>query len=410
MIEREPQPAGGVEIGLVRSDEGFARGLSGSWRPAEEQVPGGANGPIRIDPVLGHPLAQLEQRLALMFRLDDLERDDGARMVRPRLALDDHGPMDLIEGHQLARRPLTRARPRSRRLAGRIMERPAPEVDLLVREAVAPDLQAFRGGADASLRLEQADRPVVLDQLIRGLVHAAMEVPPGDLLLAPMPADELGEQPGGRLFGRALGRVDGDARRVGQAGDQRLGPRAGLRVVGRQVRCARAGPWHVLPGQRRQSAPQSLEPIAQALVADDVVLVVALDAVELARVRPLAVAELEPRLERDDAGARVAQVDLAGEAVERFELLDRVALDRRPQPLAHGPEQVHEDAAPKQAVDLVLAHAVAAHEPLECRRFVRGVVVDVERRIRREPLGEEGHQPLERRPFAGERELAPLVA
>ena len=77
----------------------------------------------------------------------------------------------------------------------------------------------------------------------------------------------------------------------------------------------------------------------------------------------------------------VAQVDLALEAVERLHLLDRVALDRGPERLADRAQQVDQDALAKQLVDLVLARAVAAHQPLERGRFVRRVVVDVQVRV-----------------------------
>src|SRR3970282_1487909 len=94
------------------------------------------------------------------------------------------------------------------------------------------------------------------------------------------------------------------------------------------------------------------EPVAEALIADDVVAVVALDALEVCRLRALALAELQPLLESDDARAGVPEVDLAFEPVERLHLLDRVALDRGPQRLADGPQQVDEDAAAEEAVEL----------------------------------------------------------
>ena len=101
---------------------------------------------------------------------------------------------------------------------------------------------------------------------------------------------------------------------------------------------------------------------------------------------------------------------LAFESVELLHLLDRVALDRRPHALADGAKQVDEDAAPQQPVDLDLAGAVAAHQPLEGGRLVWGVVIDMERRVAFEPLHEEVDEPLERRTFRLERERAGLVA
>ena len=71
------------------------------------------------------------------------------------------------------------------------------------------------------------------------------------------------------------------------------------------------------------------------------------------------------------------------EPVERLHLLDRVALDRGAERLADGAQQVDEDAAAEQLVDLVLARAVAAHQPLQRGRLVRRVVVDVQVRVAR---------------------------
>ena len=146
------------------------------------------------------------------------------------------------------------------------------------------------------------------------------------------------------------------------------------------------------------------------MVADDVVEVVALDALKVRRLGPFTLAQLQPLLERHDARACVAQVDLAGEAVELLHPLDRVALDRRPHGLSDGPQKVYENGSTKQVVDLLLPRGVPTHEPLQCRRFVGRVVVDVQRRVGRQPLEEEVHQPLERPPLSGERELAVVLA
>ena len=153
-----------------------------------------------------------------------------------------------------------------------------------------------------------------------------------------------------------------------------------------------------------------LEPIAQPLVADDVVAVVALDALEVRRVGSFALAELQPLLERHDARTGIAQVDLAGEAVELLHPLDRVALDEARSDCRTALQQVDEDRPPEEVVDLFLARGVAPHQPLQRGRLVRRVVVDVERRIGREPLAEEVHQPLERTAFRGQRELPVVLA
>ena len=68
---------------------------------------------------------------------------------------------------------------------------PRPRVVLLVRERVSPGLLAFPFLADRADRLEQSDRIVLVDQLLRGEVHEAVEFPPHRLVLAPMPAEQL---------------------------------------------------------------------------------------------------------------------------------------------------------------------------------------------------------------------------
>ncbi len=153
-----------------------------------------------------------------------------------------------------------------------------------------------------------------------------------------------------------------------------------------------------------------LEPVAELTVADDVVPVVPLDPIEVIGFRTLALAELEPLLEGNDARSRVAEVNLAFESVERFHLLDRVALDGGAHGLTDGAEQVDQDAASEELVDLVLAGPVPAHQALEGGRLVRRVVIDVERRIGGEALHDEVDQPLERASFALQGELAMFVA
>src|SRR5207248_4668719 len=62
----------------------------------------------------------------------------------------------------------------------------------------------------------------------------------------------------------------------------------------------------------------------------------------------------------------------------RLELLQPVAGPRRTDPVAHDADQVDEDAAAEQIVELVLARPVAAREALERGDLVLRVVVDVQ--------------------------------
>ena len=147
-----------------------------------------------------------------------------------------------------------------------------------------------------------------------------------------------------------------------------------------------------------------LEPVPQPRGAHHVVAVVALDPFEVIRARPLALAQLEPLLEGDDARGRVAEVDVPHEPVERLELLDPVALDRGANAWRDDPVEVDHGPAAEQAVDLVLAGGVTAHQPLQGRRLVRREVVDVRSGYCHEPGHEEVHDLLEGALLAGRAE------
>ncbi len=181
-------------------------------------------------------------------------------------------------------------------------------------------------------------------------------------------------------------------RRVRQPIGKSLDARLLLGEFGRQRVLVGRGPRDVDAAGDQLVAP-GLQPVAEPLVRNDVIAVVVLDPLQDVAPRSLALAELQPRLEGDDARARVAEVDLALEAVERLHLLDRVALDRRAQRLADGPQQVDEDAFAQESIDLGLPRAVAAHEALERRRLVGCVVVDVHGRVR----GETSHEEVDQR-------------
>ena len=62
---------------------------------------------------------------------------------------------------------------------------------------------------------------------------------------------------------------------------------------------------------------------------------------------------LQPRLERDDAEPGLRHRALADGHVELLDLLERVRLDGGPDALADDVEQVDEDVAAEQPVDLV---------------------------------------------------------
>ena len=63
--------------------------------------------------------------------------------------------------------------------------------------------------------------------------------------------------------------------------------------------------------------------------------------------------------------------------VERFEVFEAVAARPDANPVAHHGVEIHQDAAPQQVVDLLLADAVVAGEFQQRGPLVVGVVVDV---------------------------------
>ncbi len=294
-------------------------------------------------------------------------------------------------------------------------------VDDLARRLAREGIEHVGAGGDVVLLLREAvaidERPLVLprlalerqpthgvglaDQLLVGQPHEVEVPPPGRLVLAPVPLQQLGEQPARLLLrrpeggvGELLGRharddVLFDRPDAGQVVGQLL---AGLVGLGRGARQAVREETLL----RGQLGPAGLEPVAEAQGGHAVVAVVALDVGEdLRSARRLVGAQLEPRLELHDRRAGVAQVPLAPEAVQRLELLDGVALDRRADALADGAEQVDEDAATEQRVDVVLARVVALAQAPHGGGLVRRVVVHVHVGVARAPIDDEVDELLE---------------
>src|SRR5207302_169992 len=118
--------------------------------------------------------------------------------------------------------------------------------------------------------------------------------------------------------------------------------------------------------------PQPEQPLMELVERAAVVLVVGADVLE-----DLALARLEPLFERDHRAAAAAHLLAALEAVERLDLLDRVAVEREPHRLADDAEEVDEHLAAQQVAELGLARAVPAHQPRPRGSLVRRLVLDV---------------------------------
>ena len=101
----------------------------------------------------------------------------------------------------------------------------------------------------------------------------------------------------------------------------------------------------------------------------------------------------------DDRGAAVLHLRLPLEVEEGLELLQPVARPRGAEAVADDAVEVDEDLAAEEVVELALAGAVAAHQPLERGDLVGRVVVDVQVGVAREPLVHEVDEGLERDPL-----------
>ena len=154
---------------------------------------------------------------------------------------------------------------------------------------------------------------------------------------------------------------------------------------------------------RLQLGAAFLQPIAESPRRDTVVAVVRLDGVEHALVVRVVVQPLQPSLELDDARVRVAHLGGSSEAVEAFDLLDRVALEGSAHTLPHRAKQVDEYTCAQQSIHLRLARRIAAHEAAHRRGLVGRVVVDVQLRVSLEAGHHEVDERLERRALRGQR-------
>ncbi len=395
----------GAERGIRRLPA--ARGAS------QQQVTCGAPRARCIDAVLEDPLGQAPQRGAMLHVRHDAERVQRLRVPGRdvRGPGEVHGIARVVDVEQLA--PDLPGVPPGIGLLPvqlRVVELvAAADVVVLRAEPVAPRLAQPRFGrrtpwiADRADHLERPDGGPIANEVDLVLAHPIEELPEGHLGLAPVPGEQLRQEPSRVLLVGARGWVRGDV--VGQGIGELLDPHIRLaQLLRRLVRSLRR-PRDLEPGLLLQLAAQRFEPVAECERAEHVVTVIAGDLLEDAGMRPGPLTQLEPLLERHDARPRVPQADRALEAVERLELLDRVALDGRAQRLAHGAEEIDEDATPQQRIDGVLPRRVAAHQPLQRRRLIRGVVVDVEIRVALAPFGDEVHQPLERDLLPGERDL-----
>src|SRR3990170_1940574 len=230
-------------------------------------------------------------------------------------------------------------------------------------------------------------RSAVLDQLLHREVPQPVPVPPLRLDVAPMPLEEERQEVAGPFMLGATVGIGRDAllQRLDPASGRLLAFREhGRRVLGRDRRARQ------IPAARQTLLPPLLQPAAQQPGRDAVVAVVVGEILQVSRI-----AIARPGLVLDDAEARLGDRALALGHVELLDALDRVRLDRGPDPLPHDLVEVHEHLAAQDPVDFVLTGRVALHEPLDGARLVAGVVVDVHRRVTLEALDDEVDEGLE---------------
>ena len=85
------EPASGVEVGLAVAPERGARRWPARGARPSSRSRAGAVGPVGVDPVLGDPLAELDERGLVVVGADPVERHDRARVRAVAAALEVDG-------------------------------------------------------------------------------------------------------------------------------------------------------------------------------------------------------------------------------------------------------------------------------------------------------------------------------
>ena len=158
------------------------------------------------------------------------------------------------------------------------------------------------------------------------------------------------------------------------------------------------------------SAPPPLEPVAQRRRRLAVLAVVVGDLLHQLVVELLGAAEFERHFEVAARDRRVAELRLAGVAVQRFELLEAVAIDPGAHRLAHDCVQVDQPAAAQQLVEHVAVGVVAGHQALERGGLVGAEVVDVHAGVSFPHARDELQERHQRGPLVGGGQPPALLA
>ena len=358
-------------------------------RVAEQQVAPGPRHAVRtatIYPVLGRPLPDPQQAVRHHVRGHGVVGVHAARVAGLPLRGQADVDRPRLDGDRRARRHAV------------LVEQRVPDLDfgVLLRERVAvlgcPLLALFR---DLLHRHQAAQGRLLVQVVLVAQVAQPVLLPQAGLELPPVPVEHVRQTPA-RLVGRARRRAL--VQPVQQQRPHRLDPLVPFLLLLRQLLWLGRRSRYRLAGRHHLVAPR-LQPLPQPPRRHAVVLVVA--AHDLAHIvrRLGAPPRLQQRLQTALGPAHVGQVDFAVVPEEPLQPLDRVALHAGPHRLPRHREQVDEHLVAQQVVHLDLACRVAAHQPLERRRLVGGVVVDVHLRIQVAPRHHLVDESLESRPF-----------
>ena len=223
-IEREGEPARRLELGLAGSAQRLAGRLADPRRPPQQEVARGAVRSRRRRSRARPPTSPSSKSAAcVILRPDPVERHDarvGAARRRSRLQVDGPAPRSTATTSPTAQRE--RLLVGRACLAGRVVQLAAAEVVLLRREAVPPDLLALRVARRAARPARAPPIGSSSSTSCSGVeVHQPVELPPDRLVLAPVPAQELGQQPAACCSGvrsaGSVGTTSGPARRSTRA-------------------------------------------------------------------------------------------------------------------------------------------------------------------------------------------------
>ncbi len=143
--------------------------------------------------------------------------------------------------------------------------------------------------------------------------------------------------------------------------------------------------------------PHALQPVAKAKRRDAVVAIVSLHHVAHLTREIGRSPEPQRLLHHRKALVGAAEVDVAGETVERLQSLDGVALHAGPHCLSHDGIEIDEAATAQQTVQFLPARRITTHQALERRWLVGRVVVNVHRRVVAQGLHDQVNDLFERR-------------